>query len=129
MLIPTEILPNPYEICIWGTKEQLSKDMVSECIRKGLVKSLPILADEDHTDTWLHAMRVSYFVTHGWSDAIDVEVQFTPEKEPYLWQVDGMHRTAAALYMLQDRVLCVYDEVVEQYVREFNFNLPKLNGE
>lgn len=120
MLVPISVLPDPYGINIWNTREQLSKEMVSECIRKGLVKKLPLLEDEDHTNHLLHAQRVAFFVTENWSDPVDVDIQFTPEKEPYSWILDGTHRVAAAMYMLQDKVLCLYNEVLEQYLREMD---------
>jgi len=117
MLIPLSVLPNPYEINYWGAYQQLSKDLVSRCLEKGLQKTLPLFADEDHTLELLHAMRVAYFVSHGWLEPIEVRVQYTPEGEPYAWCQDGVHRLSAALYLGHTDILAIYDESVESFIK------------
>jgi len=116
--IDCSLLPNPYEINIWNTRQQLTKDMVTECLKRGLVKRYPIFDYEDHEDELLHAQRVCHFIMDKWSDPVDADVQFTPEGEPYIWNIDGCHRVAAALYMEWETITCLYNEVVEQYLRE-----------
>lgn len=99
-------LPNPFEINIWGTVEQLTFKHVEKCLSNGLHKTKQIFPHEDHTDVWLHAMRIAYLVMHFPRRVLEVEVQYTLEGEPYNWVLDGNHCLAACCYLHNDMVLC-----------------------
>jgi hypothetical protein len=116
--IPLHILPDPYSLNVWGCTEQLTKDDVTKALQVGLTKILPLLDFEDHTNVDLHASRIAYFVVYGWKDLVEVDIQFTPDKEPYIWTTDGVHRVSAAIYVEQEEIGCLYNEVVEQFIRE-----------
>lgn len=116
MLIPTHKLPDPYSLNIWGTREQLTKQMVSECLSVGLTKSLPLLEFEDHENTWIHAQRVAHFVSELWYDLIEVEIHRTDVEEGYTWVVEGNHRVAAALYLGMKEVVALYNEEVANFI-------------
>lgn len=123
MLIPTWLLPSPYDINIWGTREQLAKDLVSLCLQRGLTKSLPLLAEEDHTNQLLHAMRVAYFVVNPSNDPIEVEMRVTDKNENYVGCLDGQHRLAANIYLTQENILAIFNPEVEVFVKEWCGNI------
>lgn len=118
MKIPVWLLPNPYITNVWATREQLTKESVTLAIQTGMSKHLPILEFEDHRDVRLHASRVAHFVLNGWSDLIYASVQFTDQNEPYGHTFDGVHRLAAALYLDHETINAIYDEPLEQLIRE-----------
>lgn len=118
MKVPIWCLPSPYITNIWGTRQQLTKEHVSKALQRGITKSIPLLDFEDHGDVDLHAERVAYFVLNGWTDLVSVIIQFTDQKEPYCFTDEGNHRVAAKLYLEENTIDCLYNEVVEQYLRE-----------
>jgi hypothetical protein len=110
--IPVHYLPNPFEVNILGTTEQLTRWHVSEAIRKGIQKSLPLLLDEDYSNVWLHAYRISYFVLNAEKlpkEPIKVDIQLAHDALSYTLPVDGWYILAKSIYVL-DKSIDVVDD-------------------
>lgn len=116
MLIPIWRLPNPYLTNVWGCTQQLTQEMVQICVEGWLTRDEPLLVWSDHTDCYVHAGRVAYFVLNGWDDLVEVGVQITDQGERYLHNFDGNHRVAALLFMGFTMVDCVPTKELIEFI-------------
>jgi hypothetical protein len=95
-------LCDPYEEQPWRSGGSLTRELVAECIQAGNLSN--VVTQEGslppkNLTIEQHAARVAWFVVHGWSDDIHVDVGVPSLGCVVSWPVvDGNHRLAAAIY-------------------------------
>jgi len=93
---------DPYKEQPWRIGGSLTREMVADCIQTGnlsdVVTQEGCLPPKTLTIEQ-HAARVAWFVVHGWTDAIDIDVGVPSLGCVVSWPVvDGNHRLSAAIY-------------------------------
>jgi len=95
---------NPIDDDPWAVN--VNKELVFACVAEGEMLDSPVPSD-DYANTRKHAARIAYLITHGWNDAISVDVG-VPSLGCYInWIVtDGNHRLAAAILRKDSHIQC-----------------------
>jgi len=97
MLFPVDLLPDPYDNCVWLIDSPITVEEVEAAINKGYLLDVPTDVAFDRS---FHVARVAYLVVHGWEDPIEVEAS-----DHITWPVmDGNHRLAAAKFLGMEMV-------------------------
>lgn len=109
VLIPVSKLQqlcNPYGCDLWNVGP-ISRHEVETAILTGALESLPIPPNRKQLQYHnLHVRRIAYLVTHGWSDAIEVDIGIPSHGYFPSWVVqDGNHRLAAAIFRGDESIL------------------------
>ncbi len=89
-------LANPVEDPPWECGILLSKDDVLEAIAAQDWLTTPV-PDEEQGNPYLHARRIAFLASHGWSDPIEIDVGVPSVGCCPVWPIeDGNHRLYAA---------------------------------
>jgi hypothetical protein len=87
---------NPFDHSVW---EELECPITREEIADSIARGFPFGEDLYERDREQHIDRIAYFVVHGWTDPIEMDLGCPSFGYLPPWPVqDGNHRFAAAVY-------------------------------
>lgn len=94
---------DPFDNCVWGIAKPVTAREVEVLVAKGDLLSEPATNVKTRVG---HMRRIAYFVVHGWSDAIDIDIGCPHIGIRPLWGImDGNHRYVASLIRKDDKIL------------------------
>lgn len=98
---------NPFDGCCWsGLDTPITKEEVMEAVEKEQFSEPEEYENNIEFDRADHVKRIAWFVVHGWTDPIGIDVGVPSLGAIPKWAViDGNHRYAAAIIRGQNTIL------------------------